>query len=327
MISIGDRLRRERLRRGLDIDQLAELTKINAAMLEAIEADDLDRLPGSFFTRSFVRQYAKALELDDDEFESELKRVTGTEEEVPMEMPAPTPDLGLPPVTPGVGSYRRSHHSLSALAAFVLIVAACSGVYTLWQRARVSSATEARRSAAARRPAPAAAKPAVTPTAAPAVAQNETPAPTPPAPATGQPQETAPAPAAESQAPARTAETAAHPAETPAPASGTPAATPSEPGPVNVQVRTTAEAWVRVTADGANLYTGTLPPNESRSFDGKERVSILFGDPAAVEVTWNGKAVGAIGPQGKPRIVRFTPQAFRIFSPAPPTPPAPQPAP
>ncbi|HVX67810.1 MAG TPA: RodZ domain-containing protein [Bryobacteraceae bacterium] len=308
MLSIGDRLRRERLRRGLDIDQLAEQTKINAAMLEAIEADDLDRLPGSFFTRSFVRQYAKALELDDEEFETELKRVTGGEEPAVPEFPVPSADLGLPPVTPGVSSHGRSHHSLSSLIAFVLIVAACTGIYTLWQKSRDDSREEARRSAAAHQN-QAASKPAPPPQAAPPAAQ----------PAAGTPGETVAAQTPEA-APAQ-----APPAESaaPTPAPETPAAAPAETGPVAVQVHTTAEAWMRVTADGVNLYTGLLQPNESRNFAGKERMSILFGDPSAVEVTWNGKAVGTIGPQGKPRVVQFTPQSYRIVNPAPPKPPAP----
>jgi cytoskeleton protein RodZ len=306
MLSIGDRLRSERLRRGLDIDQLAERTKINAAMLEAIEADDLDRLPGSFFTRSFVRQYAKALELDDEEFETELKRVTGADEPAVPEFPVPSVDLGLPPVTPGVSSHRRSRHSLSALFAFLLIVAACSGIYTLWQKSRDASRAQNHRSATAH-PGQAAPKPAAS-EAAPSAAQPgagtpaETPPPAPSGPVAAQPQPSGEAPPAES-------------------------GTPAEAGPVDVRVHTTAEAWVRVTADGANLYTGLLQPNESKSFEGKERMSILFGDPAAVEVTWNGKAVGSIGPQGQPRVVQFTPQSFRIVSPAPPKPPAPTDAP
>jgi cytoskeleton protein RodZ len=321
MLSIGDRLRRERLRRGLDIDQLAEQTKINAAMLEAIEADDLDRLPGSFFTRSFVRQYAKALELDDEEFETELKRVTGGDEPAVPEFPVPSANLGLPPVTPGVSSHGRSHHSLSSLIAFVLIVAACTGIYALWQKSRDASREEARRSAASRMN-QAASKPAPPPQAAPAaVTPAEQPAAgTPAESAATQSPEGAPATPPAQAPPAESA--AAAPAAA-APAPETPAAAPAETGPVAVQVRTTAEAWVRVTADGVNLYTGLLQPNQSRSFAGKERMSILFGDPAAVEVTWNGKAVGSIGPQGKPRIVQFTPQAYRIVSPAPPKPPAP----
>ncbi|HEX8986107.1 MAG TPA: RodZ domain-containing protein [Bryobacteraceae bacterium] len=320
MLSIGDRLRRERLQRGLDIDQLAELTKINSAMLEAIEADDLDRLPGSFFTRSFVRQYAKALDLDDDDFETELRRVTGADEPPPDELPAFTPDLGLPPVTPGVGSYRRGHHSLGALIAFVLIVAGCTGIYALWQKTRNIAPAERSPAAAAPGagkaqrttppPAPAAAQPvpaAGTAVPEPAPAKPETAAPQPP------PSETAgqPTPAAQPG-----------PVETPAPATKLASSLPpGETAGVRVQVRANGEAWISVVSDGKNLYSGVLAPGADRVFEGKERMSIRFGDPAAVEATWNGKAVGAIGPQGKPRTVQFTPGDFRILSPAPPAPP------
>ena len=67
MTSIGDTLRRERLRRGLDLDKVAAETKIGRHQLEAIEANQFDRLPGGVFARSFIRQYARLLELDDEE--------------------------------------------------------------------------------------------------------------------------------------------------------------------------------------------------------------------------------------------------------------------
>jgi cytoskeletal protein RodZ len=47
MTSIGERLREERLRRGLGVEQIAERLKINPSMLTAIETGDLDRLPGN----------------------------------------------------------------------------------------------------------------------------------------------------------------------------------------------------------------------------------------------------------------------------------------
>ncbi len=315
MHSIGDRLRKERLRRGLDIDQLAEQTKINAAMLEAIEADDLDRLPGSFFTRSFVRQYAKALELDDDEFEVELKRVTGADEPAPVELPMPSHDLGLAPITPGVTSRGPSRHSFGALAAFVLILAACTGIYTLWQRSRASAPAPSHRSAAA--------QPKKAPLPPPA--QERVPS-TPPAAVPG----ASGATGTQSGAPLVPSE-AASPEQTPSAAPDTlppigspesPASSlaPGETATIHVEVRTTGEAWISTAADGKGLFTGLLEPNVTRVFEGKERMSIRFGDPAAVEVTWNGKPVGTIGPQGKPRTVQFTPAAFRVLSPAPPTP-------
>ena len=74
MTSIGDTLRRERLRRGLDLDKVAAETKIGRHQLEAIEANQFDRLPGGVFARSFIRQYARILELDDEEIIAELKQ-------------------------------------------------------------------------------------------------------------------------------------------------------------------------------------------------------------------------------------------------------------
>src|SRR6266850_2184034 len=74
MTSIGDTLRRERLRRGLDLDKVAAETKIGRHQLEAIEANQFDRLPGGVFARSFIRQYARLLELDDEEIIAELKQ-------------------------------------------------------------------------------------------------------------------------------------------------------------------------------------------------------------------------------------------------------------
>ncbi|HOK46320.1 MAG TPA: helix-turn-helix transcriptional regulator, partial [Bryobacteraceae bacterium] len=64
MNSIRDKLREERLRLGLTIEQISEATKINPGLLEAIEANEWDRLPGAFFTRSFIRQFADALGID-----------------------------------------------------------------------------------------------------------------------------------------------------------------------------------------------------------------------------------------------------------------------
>lgn len=285
MTSIGDRLRQERLRRGLDIGRLAEQTKINASMLEAIEADDLDKLPGSFFTRSFVRQYARALGLDEDQFEAELKRITGIEEASVPEAESGRRDLEFPPPVPAAsGSGGPNRHSLGALIAFVLIVAACSGIYTLWQRTRdTGQAAPAVRAPAARASEP--------------VPQTSTPAPVTPA--------TAPttAPAASSSS-----------VET------TSSLPPGETAQIRIQLHATGTAWVRVIADGRILYSGTLQQNESKAFEGKASMNLRVGDPAALEVTWNGKAVGEIGPRGQPRTVQFTPEAFKILTPAPPAP-------
>jgi len=64
MTSVGDTLRRERLQRKLDLDQISRELKISRRLLDAIETDQYDLLPGSMFAKAFVRQYAGLLGLD-----------------------------------------------------------------------------------------------------------------------------------------------------------------------------------------------------------------------------------------------------------------------
>jgi cytoskeletal protein RodZ len=66
MIPIGQDLKRERELRGISIKEIAESTKINIRFLRALEEDQLDVLPGKFFTRGIIRGYAKYLGLEED---------------------------------------------------------------------------------------------------------------------------------------------------------------------------------------------------------------------------------------------------------------------
>jgi transcriptional regulator with XRE-family HTH domain len=62
--SFGAALRRERERRGITLDTIAEQTKVSAALLEGLERGDLARWPAGIFRRAFVRGYADAVGLD-----------------------------------------------------------------------------------------------------------------------------------------------------------------------------------------------------------------------------------------------------------------------
>lgn len=63
-MTIGGQLRSARQQRGLSLGTVAEETKISSHYLEAIETDQPAKLPGTFFYKSFVRQYALALNLN-----------------------------------------------------------------------------------------------------------------------------------------------------------------------------------------------------------------------------------------------------------------------
>jgi cytoskeleton protein RodZ len=60
----GRKLREARERRGLSLRQIASATKISLITLEALERNDIARLPGGIFSRAFVRSYALEVGLD-----------------------------------------------------------------------------------------------------------------------------------------------------------------------------------------------------------------------------------------------------------------------
>jgi cytoskeleton protein RodZ len=63
----GRKLRDARERRGVPLRQIANTTKISVSVLEALERNDISRLPGGIFSRAFVRSYAVEIGLDPEE--------------------------------------------------------------------------------------------------------------------------------------------------------------------------------------------------------------------------------------------------------------------
>jgi hypothetical protein len=60
----GVRLRRVRLFRGYEIDDIAGVTKVTGAHLRNIEAENFSLLPADVYVRGFVTAYAKTIGLD-----------------------------------------------------------------------------------------------------------------------------------------------------------------------------------------------------------------------------------------------------------------------
>jgi cytoskeleton protein RodZ len=60
----GSKLRDARERKGISLRQIANTTKISVSALEALERNDISRLPGGIFSRAFVRSYAVEVGLE-----------------------------------------------------------------------------------------------------------------------------------------------------------------------------------------------------------------------------------------------------------------------
>jgi cytoskeletal protein RodZ len=67
MESIGSYLRRERETRGIALEEIADTTRIPVHQLERLEEGRLTELPGEVFIRGYLRAYARAVGLKQDE--------------------------------------------------------------------------------------------------------------------------------------------------------------------------------------------------------------------------------------------------------------------
>jgi cytoskeleton protein RodZ len=63
----GARMKRTREERGVSLRQIADRTKLSVSALEALERNDISRLPGGIFSRGFVRSYATEIGLDPEQ--------------------------------------------------------------------------------------------------------------------------------------------------------------------------------------------------------------------------------------------------------------------
>ena len=287
MRSVGQILRQARLDQGLETVDVALRLKIHVKYLHSIENDELSNLPGLFFYRSFVQQYARALGIDATEIDQQLNQVVGSRPEPPL----PGQD-GLPVAArrPSYGSGdlapRRSlAYSLGRLA---VVLVACTGIYAIWSnwsQVRFAATSLTGRFLDNR----------IDPPPVPVFRT---------------------AVGAQASAPAAVA--------TPPPAPTGDTSTPElAPGAGHLVLRLTATepTWVSVVADGKTVYNGILQPSESRSIDGKT-ARLVTGNAGGLNVEFNGKSIGAVGDRGQVRTVTFSPDRFE-FNPAQPATPAP----
>ena len=148
MTSVGEALRSARESQGRTIAEIAEELCITQRYLRALESDDLNNLPGAFFYKSFVKQYAAILGVPWNSILPAIEALTRSEETVansgaanPALAAEPAPIRVLDPLVEASNrrfSNRRIGLPVAALGGVLLV---CSGFYSWWnqpprQRAR-----------------------------------------------------------------------------------------------------------------------------------------------------------------------------------------------
>ena len=300
MTSIGERLRRQRLESRISIEKVALDTKIGVRLLEAIEAEQFDKLPGGVFRRSFVLQYARALGMDPDEIATDLQHLVAFDD-----VPAiPTPEMNSDSesgsrfsfggdMSGGVGG-----STVGSLLAALGVIMACALVYSWWQMPRKATAETT------------VTAPVVT---APPVVAQAAPPPAPLTPSTAVQTGTVQTGAVQTgtvpAAAAQTEATRTTPDEQP----------PSTGAPVRVGLSADEKTWISISSDGKNIFANSLEPHETKVIEASEKVRLLIGNAGGLEISLNGKPIGPIGPKGQIRVIELTPAGFHIVPRKPPT--------
>jgi cytoskeleton protein RodZ len=277
MGSFGERLRREREMRGVTINEIAESTKISRRHLESLEKEDFDSLPGGIFNKGFVRAYARYLGIDEDQAVADYSAASNEGPEPEDKFPLEIHDQPDPKLNPK----RSTLPLILALLALLAVLA------VFWARNKTRPPENADSgSASVTTPSPevAPAPPPATPTPHPA---KETP-------------------------PARTQPTPLKVAARPSPVKPAPDTAEPAPRPTSVErtfsvlVTAKEDAWVSLTADGKIVVSRLLSAGEQQSVRAGSRIVLITGNAGGVDVSFNGKALGAIGNESQVRTLTFT---------------------
>jgi len=255
MNDFGGKLRLERERRGISLRQISAATKISIAALEALERNDISKLPGGIFSRSFVRSYASEVGLNPDETVNDfLDRFQGT----------PVTAIPTPATASAAESAFDQRQRLAGAVLKAVLIAVPLIVLILFFTMRVRTPT----------------------------AQTSAP-PSPPPASANSPSGHATAPPAVAQAPAPVATTGAAPPR----------------GVDNVlalDVETTGDCWVKITADGKVTVARLMHSGDKERQEVRERASIVVGDAGAFAFSINGRRAKPLGPAGAVRTAIIT---------------------
>lgn len=251
-LGIGERLRNAREAKGLSLRAVADLTRIRAIYLQALEDEQFDRLPGRVYARGFLHAYAEALGLDADRL---MEAYPGA---LAPAGPASIGTAGVEiPIQPAVPRSR-----LRIVASYVAVVLAVAliavGVIGHLQLRQFNE-----------------------PVRPEAVAPEQEPGA--PGPASPMPAQPAPGQPRESQMPIVAPEPPAAPAAEPP--------QPAVIDGLSLEVATRGTSWLRITADGERVFQGLLHEGDRRTWQARRRLTIRVGNSPVVDVTVNGRRI------------------------------------
>jgi cytoskeletal protein RodZ len=273
-MNFGTHLKEAREKRGVSLRQIATSTRISIGTLEALENNEIKKLPGGIFSRAFVRSYAQEIGLDPDEAVREFVH------QFPLEhVTAGTKSANDRVVAHGEEGVRRRQQQVSlAVTLAILIPLAALFVYFVMSSRRSSASDGSLEAATTASTGAAADGAAALPTAQPS------------------PSSTAGAALSPGAALANTKAPAASSANAGAIASN---------GPLRLRIAPSGPCWVRVKADGAIRHEKLMQKGEVFEQQANNAFEVLVGDAGTFRYTINDQPGRAIGESGDVIVARI----------------------
>ncbi len=277
MESPGEYLKRERELRGVKLAEIFTATRVPMKYLEAIEADDYERLPHPTFVKGYIRSYCKVLGVDETDtvLRYEIYLREKAEAVKAASRPSQPRSVKQPPL-PGVGWKNRRNLLMAGGAAAVVVIAIIlaflPGHRPVQPPDEQPVEQPAEQTVEQTLPAP-----------APEAALPKAPEPV---------EKPAPEKAKETPLPKEQPKAAA-PEDKKTPAAAKPAAQVH-----SLVVKATETVWIQAAIDGAEPFEVLLQKGETISWKAMEGFYLKIGNAGGVELAFDGKKLGPVGKKG-----------------------------
>ncbi len=301
MSSFGEKLKLEREKRKITLEQISSTTKIGTRMLQALEEEKFSQLPGGIFNKGFVRAYARTLGLDEDQTVADYLEASGDGPPVQVEPVSRDntrahagrePESGRLEIRAEVAS-RQLPWGILALVLLIIALGLSLWNYHRREQERLSNQPKPVQHAATQ----STDRSASTTGASSSAAQ--------PPPASESANSSAPPAASLPAAPAGSSQS-----------EGTTATAAAASGEFVVVIQARDESWLSVFVDGKPAGSETVEAGDMRTYHARERVTVKAGNAAALDFRLNGKALPVGGDPGEVRTVTIGPAGVMPSAPS-----------
>ena len=308
MASFGMRLKQEREKKSVTLDDISLTTKISTRMLRALEEEQFDQLPGGIFNKGFIRAYARCLGMDENQAIADYLAATTVSPPGKNTEDNDQPALLAPPSREEFRDQSREKSDGASglpwgMFALVLLIAALG--FTAWGFYSRQTQKET--------PAPAATPPNVSPVAV----ADRSPSPPPPS-------DSAPAGAAVVQpsqptvAPPASAPSTQTPVPNPPASTAGPTLSPTPlVGRFTVRIKAREDSWLSVSIDGEVSTHGMLSAPAEKSVRAAREITVKAGNIGALDFEFNSQKLPAQGGYGEVKTLTFDANGLRPPAPKP----------